>query len=36
MRCFISIDLPKEIIEKIKKIQDSLPEFTEKKIEEFV
>ncbi len=27
MRCFISIDLPNEIIEKIRKIQAELPEF---------
>ncbi len=33
MRCFISIDLPKEIIEKIKKIQEQLPEFIGKKTE---
>lgn len=33
MRCFISIDLPREIIEKIKKIQDNLPEFIGKKTE---
>ncbi len=33
MRTFISIDIPKEIQEKIGKIQDSLPEFIGKKIE---
>ena len=33
MRCFIALDLPKEIIEKIKKIQKQLPEFIGKKTE---
>jgi len=33
MRCFISIDFPREVIEKIKKIQNELPDFIGKKIE---
>lgn len=33
MRVFISIDLPKEVTEKIKEIQDKLPSFVGKKIE---
>ncbi len=33
MRCFISINLPKEIKEKIKVIQNKLPEFYGKKTE---
>ena len=33
MRCFIALDLPKQVIEEIKKIQNALPEFTGKKIE---
>ena len=31
MRCFISIDIPKEIHEEIKNIQNSLPEFLGRK-----
>ena len=34
MRCFISIDIPKEIRDKIKKIQEQLPEFVGKKTEQ--
>ena len=33
IRTFISIDIPKEIREEIKKIQDKLPDFYGKKIE---
>ena len=33
MRCFISIDIPKEVKREIKKIQDSLPDFNGKKTE---
>jgi len=33
IRAFISIDLPREVREEIKKIQDSLPEFRGKKTE---
>ena len=33
MRVFIALDLPVEIIDKIKKIQDALPEFVGKKTE---
>lgn len=33
MRCFISIDIPENIKEEIKKIQEQLPDFTGKKIE---
>jgi len=33
MRAFISIDLPKEAKEKVKEIQDKLPEFSGKKTE---
>lgn len=33
MRCFISIDIPENIKEEIKKIQEQLPEFSGKKIE---
>ncbi len=33
MRCFISIDIPKEIKKEIAKIQDSLPEFEGKMTE---
>ncbi len=33
MRTFISIDLPKEVKEEIKKIQDRLPDFIGKKTE---
>jgi len=33
MRTFISIDLPKEIIRQIRKIQEKLPEFSGKKTE---
>ena len=33
MRCFIALDLPKQVIEEIKKIQNALPEFAGKKIE---
>ena len=32
-RCFISIDLPKLVINEVKKIQDALPYFTGKKTE---
>lgn len=33
MRSFISLDLPDEAVQKVKKIQDSLPEFIGKKTE---
>ncbi len=33
MRCFISIDMPEEIRERIREIQDELPEFIGKKTE---
>lgn len=33
MRCFISINIPREVAEEIKKLQDSLPEFQGKKTE---
>ena len=33
MRCFISINIPKQVAREIKKIQDKLPEFSGKKTE---
>ena len=33
MRCFISINIPKEVVQDIRKIQDKLPEFYGKKTE---
>lgn len=33
MRCFISIDIPEEVKEEIKKVQNNLPEFFGKKTE---